>query len=181
MPICWVIKFYLTSSLLGLFVRVHVACICFRYTRHHIKNKLCIPSSVRLGALTRVELPPWLTTQVGGLSRMGRPSAVYDKTTLAVLWQARRDGVELDFLWLPFLKYSASYHIMLWLKLKVRGTHVYKASWPNIFPCKTQYLPQFFFDKNLVLAPTPTKLRQKYFFIAFLSSLKLTLPAYVKK
>ena len=52
---------------------------------------------------------------------MGRPSAVYDKTTLAVLWQARRDGVELDFLWLPFLKHSASYHIMLWPKLKVRG------------------------------------------------------------
>ena len=52
---------------------------------------------------------------------------------------------------------------------------------PIFFPARPNILPQFFFDKNLVLAPTPPKLRKKYFFIAFLSSLKLTLPAYVKK
>ena len=52
MPIFWLLNFYLTSSLLGLFVRVHVACICFRYTRHHIKTNPCISRSVRLGALT---------------------------------------------------------------------------------------------------------------------------------
>ena len=129
MPIFWLLNFYLTSSLLGLFVRVHVACICFRYTRHHIKTNCCIPRSVRVGALTRVELPPWLTIQVGGLSRIGRPSAVRDKTTLAVLWLRQRShgdpaGTEgwgrVGFC-LVTLPKTFQHHAFLCCGLKVQG------------------------------------------------------------